>query len=165
MSLKCFFHPYQPREEHFKHRFVQFCWTPNASPTEEPDTSNHPLPSQVPGSPEVGIVTLPGTATPAGKGDPRGDMQGVLPATSSALELVLELFQVVSSALSPSIPSTAHWCICTFQYLHILWSKESFSFEKNFIRVWLVRLQWHFQMYFVPLLWLRKKRCFSLFDS
>lgn len=147
--------------------FVLFCWTPNASPMEEPDTSNHPT-----AIPTAWILwsgnsdpLLPGTAIPAGatagKGDPSvltllGDHAGefcfqeLLPWNSCGS---LGAFQVVSSGLSPSSP--LH---CILIYLHILWSKGSFSSEKCFIRVWLVRFQWDFQTYFCASSLVKKKK-------
>lgn len=122
--------------------FVWFCWTPSASPTQEPDTSNHPT-----AIPTAWILwsgnshpLLPGTAIPAGaaagKGDPSvltllGDharefcFQEVLPWNSCGS---LGAFQVVSSGLSPSSP--LH---CILIYLHILISAHFMKQREFFL--------------------------------
>lgn len=81
--------------------------------------------------------------------------KGVLGSSSSALENFGSpgAFQVVSSAVSPSSP--LH---CILIDLHVWCSKEIFSSEKHFIRVWLVRFQWHFQMYFCASSLVKKKK-------
>lgn len=156
---------------------VSFCWTPNASPTEEPDIPNHAT-----AFPTAWILqsgnsdpSLPGTAIPAGaaagKGDPSaltllGDharefcFQGLLPWT-----LVWVTWSFSSSVIcsvpiqSPPlhIDASAHLNICTFDVAKRVFplknaSLESDSYDSSDT----------FKRTFVPLLWLRKIY-FSLF--
>lgn len=135
MSFKCLFHPYQTRGlkkgRTFSTVLFHFAELPMHLPQKSLTFPTMPLPSQLPGSSKVGILTPLCLGQPSqqvlqqGKVIPvlshfLGTMQG-----SSAFKDFCPghscgspgAFQVVSSALSPSSP--LH---CILMHLHILTS-------------------------------------------
>lgn len=130
-----------------------------------------PLPSQLPGPSKVGILTPFCLGQPSqqelqqGKVIPvfshcLGTMQGSSAFKSSALEFVWVTWSFSSSVIcfvpiqSPPLhtDTSARFNICTF------YVAKSFSSEKHFIRVCLVRFWWHFQTYFCASSLVKKKK-------
>lgn len=121
---------------------------------------------------------VPGTAIPAGatagKGDPSGlplpgeniPMQGssafskFCPGTrvGTFSSSVICFVPIQSPPLH--IDTSAHFNICTFYVAKRAFPLKNVSLESD-----LYDYSDTFKYNFVPLLWLRKKRCFSLFDS
>lgn len=154
MSLKCFFHPYQTwglrKGRTFSAVLFDFAELPMHLPQKSLTLPTIPLPSQLPGSSEVGILIPFCLGQPSQQVLQQGKVilvfshclgpcKGVLLSRSSALELVWVTWSFSSSAIwfvpiQPPplhIDISAHFNICTFYEAKEVFPLKNASLESD----------------------------------